>query len=114
MKPTLRSSGMARRTLLSTLAVLPALSIPMLTVPARAQTATSAAALPSWNDTAPKKAIIAFVERVTKQGSPDFVPVDERIGVPKRHVRVDTRRCVSAWNKDPVFGVIGIQSGPRG
>ena len=23
-------------------------------------------------------------------------------------------RCVSAWNKDPVFGVIGIQSGPRG
>src|ERR1700689_2412054 len=22
-------------------------------------------------------------------------------------------RCVSAWNKDPVFGVIGIQSGPR-
>ncbi len=24
------------------------------------------------------------------------------------------RFCVSAWNKDPVFGVIGIQSGPRG
>jgi phosphoserine phosphatase len=70
---------MARRTLLSTLAVLPALSIPLLTVPVRAQTATSAAALPSWNDTAPKKAIIAFVERVTKEGSPDFVPVDERI-----------------------------------
>jgi hypothetical protein len=23
-------------------------------------------------------------------------------------------RCVSAWNKDPVFGVTGIQSGPRG
>src|SRR5215207_11364900 len=23
-------------------------------------------------------------------------------------------RCVSAWNKDPVFGVIGIQSGPPG
>ena len=22
--------------------------------------------------------------------------------------------CVSAWNKDPVFGVTGIQSGPRG
>src|ERR1700722_19959475 len=21
--------------------------------------------------------------------------------------------CVSAWNKDPLFGVIGIQSGPR-
>jgi phosphoglycolate phosphatase-like HAD superfamily hydrolase len=35
--------------------------------------------LPSWNDTAPKKAIIAFVEKVTKEGSPDFVPVPERI-----------------------------------
>ena len=79
MRPTLRSSGIARRALLSSLAVLPALSIPMLTVPARAQTATPAAALPSWNDTAPKKAIVAFVERVTKQGSPDFVPADERI-----------------------------------
>src|SRR6478609_7660796 len=35
--------------------------------------------LPSWNDTAPKKAIIAFVTKVTKPGSPDFVPVPERI-----------------------------------
>jgi phosphoglycolate phosphatase-like HAD superfamily hydrolase len=41
--------------------------------------AFSANPLPSWNDTAPKKAIIAFVEEVTKQGSPDFVPVSERI-----------------------------------
>jgi phosphoglycolate phosphatase-like HAD superfamily hydrolase len=35
--------------------------------------------LPSWNDTAPKKALIAFVERVTTKGSPDFVPPAERI-----------------------------------
>ena len=35
--------------------------------------------LPSWNDTAPKKAIIDFVERVTKPGSPDFVRPEERI-----------------------------------
>jgi phosphoglycolate phosphatase-like HAD superfamily hydrolase len=35
--------------------------------------------LPSWNDTAPKKAIVAFVEKVTKEGSPDFVPVAQRI-----------------------------------
>jgi phosphoserine phosphatase len=35
--------------------------------------------LPSWNDTAPKKAIEAFVDRVTSPGSPDFVPVEERI-----------------------------------
>jgi hypothetical protein len=38
-------------------------------------------ALPSWNDTAPKKAIEAFVARVAKQSSPGFVPVAERIAV---------------------------------
>ena len=43
-------------------------------------TARSAAdPLPSWNDTGPKKAIVDFVERVTKEGSPDFVPPNERI-----------------------------------
>ena len=29
----------------------------------------------------PKQSIVAFVERVTKEGSPDFVPVPERIAV---------------------------------
>ncbi len=37
--------------------------------------------LPSWNDTGPRKAIVAFVERVTRRGSADFVPVAERIAV---------------------------------
>jgi phosphoglycolate phosphatase-like HAD superfamily hydrolase len=35
--------------------------------------------LSSWNDTTPKKAIIDFVERVTKPASPDFVRPEERI-----------------------------------
>jgi len=35
--------------------------------------------LPSWNDTAPKKAIVTFVEQVTREGSPNFVPPAERI-----------------------------------
>jgi haloacid dehalogenase-like hydrolase len=35
--------------------------------------------LPSWNDTATKKAIVTFVERVTKPGSPDSVPEADRI-----------------------------------
>ena len=35
--------------------------------------------LPSWNDTAPKQAIIGFVEKVTREGSADFVPSAERI-----------------------------------
>jgi hypothetical protein len=35
--------------------------------------------LPSWNDRPAKQAIVAFVHKVTKEGSVDFVPVDERI-----------------------------------
>jgi phosphoglycolate phosphatase-like HAD superfamily hydrolase len=37
--------------------------------------------LPSWSDTAPKRAVTAFVGRVTAQGSKEFVPVAERIAV---------------------------------
>ncbi|MFA5168548.1 MAG: HAD family hydrolase [Candidatus Omnitrophota bacterium] len=44
-----------------------------------ANTAFAADSLPSWNDTAPKKAIISFVEQVTKEGSPNFVPQPERV-----------------------------------
>jgi phosphoserine phosphatase len=42
---------------------------------ARAQTDP----LPSWNEGAPKRAIMDLVARVTKEGGPDFVPVDQRI-----------------------------------
>lgn len=35
--------------------------------------------LPSWNDGAAKTAIIEFVGRVTREGGPDFVRIDERI-----------------------------------
>src|SRR5262245_19913549 len=37
--------------------------------------------LASWNDTGAKQAITEFVQRVTKEGGPDFVPVPERIAV---------------------------------
>jgi len=36
-------------------------------------------ALPSWNDGPAKQSIITFVDKVTKEGSPDFVPPNERI-----------------------------------
>jgi len=36
-------------------------------------------ALPSWNDGLSKNAIVEFVSRVTREGGPDFVPVDQRI-----------------------------------
>jgi len=55
------------------LALLPCILI-LLISPLRA-----ADPLPSWQDTAPKHAIVAFVEKVTRPGSPDFVPVSERI-----------------------------------
>jgi haloacid dehalogenase-like hydrolase len=37
--------------------------------------------LPSWNDGPSKTAIVDFVARVTTEGSPDFVPVPERVAV---------------------------------
>jgi hypothetical protein len=41
----------------------------------------SADALPSWNDGKAKQSIVNFVAKVTKEGSPDFVPPAERIAV---------------------------------
>jgi phosphoglycolate phosphatase-like HAD superfamily hydrolase len=43
------------------------------------QAALAVDPLPSWKDSAAKKAIVTFVERVSHEGSPDFVPVPERI-----------------------------------
>jgi hypothetical protein len=37
--------------------------------------------LPSWKDTSSKKTVIDYVQRVTGDGSADFVPVPERIAV---------------------------------
>jgi len=37
--------------------------------------------LPSWNDGAAKQAIVQFVEKTTKEGSPEFVAPAERIAV---------------------------------
>jgi phosphoglycolate phosphatase-like HAD superfamily hydrolase len=76
MKPGDTFFGMNRRAMLSAFAALPAL--PML-FPATALADLTGDPLPSWNDTASKKSITTFVERVTKQGSPDFVPEAERI-----------------------------------
>jgi phosphoglycolate phosphatase-like HAD superfamily hydrolase len=50
--------------------------------------------LPSWNDGPSKQAILSFVEKVTKEGSPDFVPVAERIAV------FDNDGCL--WPENPM------------
>ena len=60
-----------------------------------ANTAFATDPLPSWNNTAPKKAIVTFVEKVTKEGSPDFVPVAERIAV------FDNDGCL--WSEQPMY-----------
>jgi hypothetical protein len=51
--------------------------------------------LPSWNDTAPKQAIIAFVEKTTKEGAPGFAPMPERIAV------FDNDGCL--WAEQPMY-----------
>ena len=43
--------------------------------------ARAADPLPSWNDGKARQSIVAFVLKVTTPGSPDFVPVPERIAV---------------------------------
>jgi hypothetical protein len=50
--------------------------------------------LPSWNDTAPKKAIIDFVTKVTTEGT-DFVPPTERIAT------FDNDGCL--WAEQPMY-----------
>ena len=44
-----------------------------------AQTTVSGAPLPSWNDGAAKQAIVDFVRATTDQGSPKFVPPEDRV-----------------------------------
>src|SRR5262245_52777327 len=70
-----RSPGVDRRTLVAGLMMAPALAAALRAAPARAQ----AAVLPSWNEGTTKQSILEFVARVTTQGSPDFVPPEQRI-----------------------------------
>jgi hypothetical protein len=53
-----------------------------------------------------------LVARIMRDGRTDLFVT----GVYLRHeiVLARERSCESAWNKGPVFGVIGIQSGPSG
>jgi phosphoglycolate phosphatase-like HAD superfamily hydrolase len=76
-----RRFGISRRVLLSTLAMLPALSAPLLPLSARAQVVTSGGILPSWNDGPAKQAIFDFVRSTTERSSPDYVLQEDRIAV---------------------------------
>ena len=75
--PSMRSyANVSRRFLIWSLAVIPALSLPLLGFSTSAQ---SADPLPSWNDGQAKQSILGFVAAVTREGSRDFVPAAERI-----------------------------------
>lgn len=58
-------------------------------------TAQTRAPLPSWNDGQAKQSIIEFVTKVTKEGSPDFVPPAERIAT------FDNDGCL--WAEQPMY-----------
>ena len=77
MKPIIRFPAIDRRVLLSSLAMLPILSASLRSNSAVAQAQRDP--LPSWNEGATKASILDFVARVTTQGGPFFVPVDQRI-----------------------------------
>jgi hypothetical protein len=72
-------SSIHRRAVISTLALLPALSGSLTSISALAQTAPSSDALASWNEGPAKQAILDFVRDTTDQASPKFVLPEERI-----------------------------------
>ena len=53
----------------------------LITVITLSTPACAADPLPSWNDGAAKQSILRFVAKVTREGSPDFVPTADRIAV---------------------------------
>ena len=81
MKATAPFPGINRRALLSTMALLPVLSVPFFPMSAPAQTATSGGLLPSWNDGAAKQAIVDFVRATSDRSAPSYVVPEDRIAV---------------------------------
>jgi len=51
--------------------------------------------LPSWNDGTARRAVVAFVEGVTREGGPSYVPPAERIAV------FDNDGCL--WSEQPMY-----------
>ena len=79
-----------RKRLLVTLGLVLALARPAL----------AADPLPSWNDGSARKAILAFVQRVTTEGGPDFVAPAERIAV------FDNDGTL--WSEQPMYGQLAF------
>src|ERR1700760_4394711 len=95
MKEAILRPGIDRRSLLTTLALLPALSAPSLSIAPPAETA-STGPLPSWNEGSAKQAILDFVRDTTDRASPKFVPPGERIAT--------FDQDGTLWVEHPVYG----------
>lgn len=72
-----RGDTFSRRGLLAAAAAVPILAGPSWAGAVSAQ----GDPLPSWNDCAPKRAILDFVGRVSREGGPDFVLPARRVAV---------------------------------
>ena len=83
------------------------ISPPRLSPPSalRKTVARAADPLPSWNDGTAKQAIVDFVEKVTKEGSPDFVPPAERIAT------FDNDGTL--WAEQPMYFQLLLRARPR-
>ena len=96
---------LSRRALLSAFAALPALST-LVPLSATAQAAAAAGdPLPSGNDTETRKAIVAFVERVTKAGLARLVPEAERVAT------FDNDGTL--WAEQPMYFQFPVRCRPR-
>jgi phosphoglycolate phosphatase-like HAD superfamily hydrolase len=78
MKANDAPSGIDRRAVVSTLALLPALSATLRPASAQAQV-TPGSLLPSWNEGPAKQAIFDFVRATIDRSSPSYVAPEERI-----------------------------------
>ncbi len=79
MTPSIGPDGIRRRAILRMAVAFPVIAGWFHPSASLAQAETDP--LPSWNDGKAKRSITEFVNRVTAQGSPDFVPPPERIAV---------------------------------
>jgi phosphoglycolate phosphatase-like HAD superfamily hydrolase len=78
MKTSNTPSGIDRRAVVSTLALLPAMSATLLPASAQAQV-TPGGPLASWNDGPARQAILDFVRATVDRSSPNYVAPEDRI-----------------------------------
>jgi hypothetical protein len=88
--------------------------LPLLSASRRFNSAVAQAQgdpLPSWNEWATKASILDFVARVTTQGRPFFVPVDQRIATFDNDGTLPSRARVAASTSRKAAAMAGVGRG---